>query len=274
MSATFPSSSGEAKLGDLRNHKHSASQVSGSIPGSVIPDNSITSGMIANGAVSGAKIAPGAITLEKLHTSVRANIDQSCPPGIIIMWSGATVPSGWALCDGSNGRPDLRGRFVLGHGQGTNLTNRVVGSTGGAATVTLTVNQIPSHNHTFTTSNTGGHTHTFTVSSSGAHRHTSVTVNNSNHGHNFSRSFHHRWQDSRGSGARSSRAGVNTRNPGVATGGTHTHNLTVNNASHTHTLSTNNAGGHNHTVTCANSGSSQAHNNMPPFYVLAYIQKL
>ncbi len=38
------------------------------------------------------------------------------PPGGIIMWSGAIndIPVGWALCDGSNGTPDLRDRFIVG----------------------------------------------------------------------------------------------------------------------------------------------------------------
>jgi len=38
------------------------------------------------------------------------------PSGLIILWSGQNVPSGWALCDGSNGTPDLRNRFVIGAG--------------------------------------------------------------------------------------------------------------------------------------------------------------
>jgi len=35
-----------------------------------------------------------------------------------VVWSGtaATVPQGWALCDGTNGTPDLRDRFILGAG--------------------------------------------------------------------------------------------------------------------------------------------------------------
>jgi len=38
--------------------------------------------------------------------------------GIIVMWAGSeeTIPSGWKLCDGNNGTPDLRDRFVIGAG--------------------------------------------------------------------------------------------------------------------------------------------------------------
>jgi hypothetical protein len=38
------------------------------------------------------------------------------PHGVIAMWSGtlATIPSGWALCDGTSGTPDLRDRFIYG----------------------------------------------------------------------------------------------------------------------------------------------------------------
>lgn len=67
--------------------------------------------------------------------------------GTIIAWNGVTPPAGWALCDGANGTPDLRGKFVLSSGQGSGLTNRVVGQVGGAENVTLTVDQMPSHDH-------------------------------------------------------------------------------------------------------------------------------
>ena len=84
------------------------------------------------------------------------------PPGGIIMWSGsiASIPSGWALCDGTNGTPNLRDRFVVGAG-----STYAVGATGGADSVTLTTSQIPSHTHTFsgTTSTDGAHTHTITT---------------------------------------------------------------------------------------------------------------
>ncbi len=70
------------------------------------------------------------------------------PSGGIIMWSGAAnaIPTGYALCDGNNNTPDLRNRFVVGAGSGSNYS---VNDTGGADSVTLTVNQIPAHTHTY-----------------------------------------------------------------------------------------------------------------------------
>lgn len=72
--------------------------------------------------------------------------------GMIIMWSGTAnnIPSGWALCDGQNGRPDLRNRFVIGAGDsynpksyGGNETHSHSGS------FTLTASDIPAHRHRF-----------------------------------------------------------------------------------------------------------------------------
>ena len=65
--------------------------------------------------------------------------------GIICMWSGAAnaIPAGWALCDGANGTPDLRGRFVLGAGGSYG-----VGATGGEEMHTLDTNEMPRHAHT------------------------------------------------------------------------------------------------------------------------------
>jgi len=70
------------------------------------------------------------------------------PSGAIIMWSGAAnaIPTGFVLCDGNNNTPDLRNRFVVGAGSGSNYN---VNDTGGADSVTLTVNQIPAHTHTY-----------------------------------------------------------------------------------------------------------------------------
>lgn len=54
--------------------------------------------------------------------------------GMIAMWSGsfASIPAGWVVCDGTNGTPDLRGRFIIGIGSG-----REINTTGGCANVSL-----------------------------------------------------------------------------------------------------------------------------------------
>ena len=87
------------------------------------------------------------------------------PSGFIGIWSGAAnaIPSGWYLCNGSNGTPDLRDRFVVGAGSGYS-----VGNTGGSASVTLSTANLPSHSH-------GGASHNHTVSGttgSDTHNHT------------------------------------------------------------------------------------------------------
>ena len=91
------------------------------------------------------------------------------PSGGIIMWSGtvATIPSGWYLCDGSNGTPDLRDRFIVGAKQDdagvakTNITGSLTQSGDGT---------IPSHSHdagTYSAASNGAHTHTSGIVSGG-----------------------------------------------------------------------------------------------------------
>ena len=128
------------------------------------------------------------------------------PAGLISMWAGTAnaIPAGWALCDGTNGTPDLRGRFIVGYNSDDTDYN-AIGKTGGSKEVTLNTTQLPAHNHT--TSSDGSHTHnvsfksgesdhpeqagndlralvgvdtvTATTSSSGAHSH---TINNTGGG--------------------------------------------------------------------------------------------
>ena len=67
------------------------------------------------------------------------------PSGSIIMYNGDTAPSGWTLCDGTNGAPDLRDRFIVASGTSYNR-----GDTGGSADAVVV-----EHNHG--TSIDGGH---------------------------------------------------------------------------------------------------------------------
>lgn len=87
------------------------------------------------------------------------------PKGVILMWSGRsdTIPEGWALCDGQDGRPNLLGRFIVGATGGILNPNGVMnpwplsksgidvlaGETGGQKSVgvTLKVENLPPHTH-------------------------------------------------------------------------------------------------------------------------------
>jgi len=90
------------------------------------------------------------------------------PSGGIIMWSGtiATIPSGWYLCNGANGTPDLRNRFVIaadaddGGVAKTSVTETASQSGGSKDAIVV------SHTHTFsaTTSTIGDHVHTISAS--------------------------------------------------------------------------------------------------------------
>jgi len=85
------------------------------------------------------------------------------PSGFIGMWSGAisAIPTGWVICDGTNGTPNLTDRFVIHADSDSGGTNDV-GDTGGASTVNL------EHNHG---GNTGNVTLTGGQSGTSAHRH-------------------------------------------------------------------------------------------------------
>ncbi len=63
---------------------------------------------------------------------------------MILPWYGEIedIPQGWKLCDGTDGTPDLRDRFIFGAGKSYSLNDL-----GGEATHTLTVDEMPIHNH-------------------------------------------------------------------------------------------------------------------------------
>ena len=91
-----------------------------------------------------------------LTAAIAAAVAAALPAGVISMWSGsiASIPSGWYLCNGSNGTPDLRNKFVVAAG-----STYAVADTGGSADA-ITV----AHTHTATSTVTDpGHFHTTPV---------------------------------------------------------------------------------------------------------------
>lgn len=209
----------------------------------------ITGGAIAT---TGALDVTGSLTLDGANGSsgqVITSSGSSATPtwtsivsfttGMIILWSGSvgTIPSGWALCNGSSGTPDLRNRFVIGAG-----TTYSVNDTGGSADATL-----PSHTHTASTSTTGAHAHSGTTNTVGDHVHEVPSATSS----------------------------IIGSPSGFQAGTSYATPLDTNGAgSHSHTVSIPSSGTHNHTVSVNSSGTSATNANLPPYYALAYIMKL
>ena len=102
--------------------------------------------------------------------------------GMIMMFTGSTAPSGWAFCDGNNGTPDLRNRFIVGAGSSYSS-----GDTGGANDVILTATQMPNHAHYF--SGSQSHNHSFRGASGNDHNDSTrvavVMKNDTNFSYNF-----------------------------------------------------------------------------------------
>lgn len=186
-------------------------------------------------------------------------------PGVIVDYSGSasTIPKGWALCDGSNGTPDLRNKFIVGAGD-----TYAVGATGGSNVA---------HTHSLSVSGTsgyaGGHSHTVTPA---AHAETNTYDSTATHTHTFSAtsgapSAATSFQN--GSGATISRASA-----------THTHYISGtsgnNSTNHSHGIparshaeaTTSSQAAHAHTT--GGTGTSGTASSMPAYYALAKIMFL
>lgn len=187
----------------------------------------------ASAGTSNTQIATTAFVAAAITAATTALI----PAGMIMIWSGSvgSIPTGWALCDGTSGSPDLRDKFVLGAG-----SSYAVNATGGNKDATAI-----SHTHTFsaTTSTNGAHTH-YTVSDIG------LAGGNTP----WEGGIHLRQYGSSGDSAYRLQ-GTDSASPTVG--------VTSTNGNHTHTVS----------GTTASTGSSGLNANMPPYYALCYIIK-
>ena len=115
--------------------------------------------LTTTGNVVSSNLTTGNIVAETVTTTVltmAGGDNPFVPSGVIVMWSGtiATVPSGWYLCDGQNGTPNLLDRFIVGAGNVYNMND-----TGGSSDAIVV-----SHTHTGSTASGGAHSHSWSGS--------------------------------------------------------------------------------------------------------------
>ena len=223
--------------------------------------------------------------LQYLYEQLQNTASKLYPVGSVYISFSATDPS--TLFGGVWQR--LKDTFLLANGD-TYAAN----TTGGSATKTLTVNNMPEHNHTVNSA--GAHTHTATTASAGAHTHTATTSSNGAHTHtrgsmNITGAFPGTCDNTRadntsvfsGAFTRAASAGNKTGNDAdkvaasvinfsasrswsgsTSSNGAHTHTLTTSsNGAHTHTVTVNSNGAHTHTTN--NTGGNAPINIMPPY---------
>ena len=131
-------------INDHHDRDHAARHASGQ-PDAV----SLDASQIGSGRFGMPRMPAG--TSGQVLTAQGAGVDpayespSSIPSGLIAMWHGliANIPSGWVICDGNNGTPNLLAKFV--EGVATAATNP--GASGGESSHTLSVSELPAHTH-------------------------------------------------------------------------------------------------------------------------------
>ncbi len=110
-------------------------------------------------------LGSAAVTATAAEINDIVDNNRAVPSGLISLWSGtiAAIPTGWLICDGTNGTPNLVSRFIVGSASDTGATYDI-GDTGGSADIALSatdshvlsVAEMPSHTHDVTTKGGGG----------------------------------------------------------------------------------------------------------------------
>jgi len=201
---------------------------------------------------------------------------QLLPRSSVIMWYGQpnTVPSGWHLCDGTNGTPDLRDRFVIGAG-----SSYAAGATGGASSQTVSTSSAGAHSHGGGTTSSGPWNMSGSSDVQGLHSHGGSTAGYQlqvgdipSHTHGYGVTA----VGLSGGGSLIGTLGSSTTQQTQATGGNgfHAHGIFQDGA-HAHNISVSQVPAHNHGIT---SDGTHAHtvsvSTLPPFAALCYIMKL
>ena len=209
-----------------------------------------------------------------------AFVQSVLPRGMIMMWNStaATIPTGWQLCNGTNGTPDLRGQFIVGS-TGDATGAYFTGNSGGVTGVALSVNNLPTHTHDLSSSNTataGGHSHTATTTATDAgHTHT-VTDG----GHSHTTPFNRTSKSNNATPYMLTDPNVGENMDGRVNLPTTSAKTGVSIASGVASISASttvaSVSGHTHSLTgtTGGTGSGVSFSTLPPYYALCYIQKM
>ena len=153
VNGTLDISQGTIRARTISGDSISASTISATtISGSaiVIRPNVVSGTRVININTGNVNSSNG-IAINNVSVATTQHIINAIPPGLVMAYyyTGSPMPlppSGWAICNGLNGTPDLRGRFILGFTGDSNPT-RPLNSISGEENVTLTEAQLPSHTH-------------------------------------------------------------------------------------------------------------------------------